>query len=90
MITTPSEWLKSMVKQSYLQEYEVEVINNGIDTSVFKPTASDLRQRYGLEGQKIALGVSNGWDTNKGLCYLERMAKELPQGWKVVIVGLSA
>ena len=90
VITTPSEWLKSMVKQSYLQEYEVEVINNGIDTSVFKPTASDLRQRYGLEGQKIALGVSNGWDTNKGLCYLERMAKELPQGWKVVIVGLSA
>ena len=89
-ITTPSAWLKSVVEQSYLREYAVQVINNGIDTSVFKPTVSDLRHRYGLEGQKIVLGVSNGWDTNKGLCYLERMARELPPGWKVVIVGLSA
>lgn len=90
VITTPSAWLKSLVEQSYLKEYEVQVVNNGIDTSIFKPTASDLRKRYGLTGQKIALGVANGWGPHKGLHYLERMAGDLPQGWKVVVVGLSA
>ena len=90
ILTTPSAWLKSLIEQSYLREYEVQVVNNGIDTSVFKPTASDLRERYGLTGQKIALGAANGWGPHKGLHYLERMAGDLPEGWKVVVVGLSA
>ena len=90
ILTTPSEWLKSLIEQSCLKEYEVQVVNNGIDTSIFKPTASDLRKRYGLTGQKIALGVANGWGPHKGLHYLERMAGDLPEGWKVVVVGLSA
>lgn len=88
-ITTPSAWLKSLVEQSFLQEYAVQVVHNGIDTAIFKPTESDLRERYGLVGQRIALGVSNGWDSRKGLEYLKRMAGDLPQGWKVVAVGLS-
>lgn len=90
VITTPSAWLKSLVEQSYLRAYGVQVVNNGVDTSVFKPTDSDLRQQHGLTGQKIVLGVANGWGPHKGLCYLERMAKDLPRGWKVVIIGLSA
>lgn len=89
-ITTPSNWLKSLVEQSCLGQYRVEVVSNGIDTSVFKPTASDLREQYGLTGEKIVLGAANGWGAHKGLCYLERMAGDLPQGWKVVVVGLSA
>ena len=88
-VTTPSAWLKSVVEQSFLQEYEVQVGQNGIDTAIFKPTESDLREQYGLVGQRIAIGVSNGWDSRKGLEYLKRMAGDLPQGWNVVAVGLS-
>lgn len=89
VIATPSAWLKSIVKQSFLQDYDVQVVNNGIDTAVFKPTLSELRKQYGLERKKIALGVANGWGPHKGLKYLQQMALDLPDEWKVVAVGLS-
>ena len=44
-LVTPSEWLARLVRQSFLKEYPVEVINNGIDLNVFKPTPSDLRTK---------------------------------------------
>lgn len=47
-IVTPSEWLAGLVKQSFLSEYPVKVINNGIDLTVFKPTMSDFRKRHGI------------------------------------------
>lgn len=88
VIATPSIWLKNIVKQSYLGAYDVEVINNGIDTTVFKSTKSNLREQYDLVGKKIALGVASGWGPHKGLDYLKRMANDLPANWKIVIIGL--
>ena len=58
-IVTPSKWLANLVKQSYLKEYPVKVINNGIDLEVFKPTQSDFRKKYNLENKFIILGVAN-------------------------------
>lgn len=45
IIITPSKWLADLVKQSYLKEYPVKVINNGIDLDVFKPTPSDFKEK---------------------------------------------
>ena len=66
-IVTPSQWLADLVKQSYLKEYPVQVINNGIDLTVFKPTESTFRAKYHLENKYIILGVSLGWNYKKGL-----------------------
>ena len=66
-IVTPSEWLANLVKQSFLKEYPIKVINNGIDLTVFKPTESNFRDKYGLQGKKIVLGVASGWTYRKGL-----------------------
>ncbi len=40
-IVTPSVWLKNIVGESFLKEYPVEVIPNGIDLSIFKPYRGD-------------------------------------------------
>ena len=48
-IVTPSEWLAGLVKESFLAEYPVEVINNGIDLDIFKPMLSDFRKNHGIE-----------------------------------------
>lgn len=37
ILVTPSQWLKRELEKSFLKEYQVEVIPNGIDTSIFKP-----------------------------------------------------
>ena len=88
-IVTPSKWLAGLVKQSYLSEYKVEVINNGIDLDIFKPTKSDFRERYGLENKFIILGVANVWDRRKGLQYLIDLAEKIDDNYKVIIVGVS-
>lgn len=89
IIVTPSRWLASLVKESFLKDYPVEVIPNGIDTDVFKPTASDFRKKYGLEGKFIILGVANVWEERKGLKYFLELSKLLREDEAIVLVGLS-
>ena len=45
-IVTPSKWLADIVKQSFLKEYPVKIIHNGIDLNVFNPKLSDFRNKY--------------------------------------------
>ena len=56
-IVTQSRWLAGEVKQSFLKEYPVQVIPNGIDRKCFRPVKSLLRQRLGLEGRFVILGA---------------------------------
>lgn len=87
-IITPSEWLAGLVKQSFLKEHPVKVINNGIDLSVFKPTESNFREKYNISEDKfILLGVSFGWGIRKGLDVFIRLAKVLDDSYKIVLVG---
>lgn len=89
VIVTPSKWLAGLVKQSFLGEYQIEVIYNGIDTDVFKPIPSDFKKHYGLEDKKILLGVASVWDSKKGFDDFIKLAGMLDEGYKIVMVGLS-
>lgn len=86
---TPSQWLADLVKQSFLKEYPVEVRYNTIDTSVFKPTPSDFREKNGLENKKILLGVASPWSERKGLPDFVKLSEMLDDDYKIVLVGLS-
>ena len=88
-IVTPSLWLSKLVKQSFLKEYPVKVINNGVDTSIFKPTSSNFREKYHLEDKKIVLGVASVWDRRKGLNDFIELSKILDDEYKIVLIGLS-
>ncbi len=88
-LITPSQWLADLVKQSFLQEYPVEVRHNTIDTNVFKPTESDFRERYGLQDKKIVLGVATAWDDRKGLEDFIKLSALLSENYAVVLVGLT-
>lgn len=88
-LITPSKWLADLVKQSYLKEYPVEVHYNKIDKTIFKPTPSDFRQRYGLEKNFIILGVASIWEPRKGLKDFLKLAQMLDDNYAIVLVGLS-
>ena len=87
IIVTPSQWLADLVKQSYLKDYPVKVINNGIDLSVFKPTESSFREKYGLTDKKVVLGVAFGWGKRKGFDVFVELASRLPDDYRIVLVG---
>lgn len=88
-IVTPSQWLADLVKQSFLSAYDVTVIHNGIDVSIFKPTNSDFRTIYGLQDKKVILGVASPWTARKGLQDFIKLADMLDDSMRIVLVGLN-
>lgn len=88
-LITPSKWLAGLVKESFLEKYPVEVHCNTIDTSIFKPTPSDFRQRYRLQDKKVILGVASTWSEQKGLQDFIRLAGMLDDTYRIVLVGLA-
>jgi glycosyltransferase involved in cell wall biosynthesis len=87
-IVTPSNWLASCVKQSFLNIYPVQVINNGIDLETFKRIPSEsFRQKYGVVGQFVILGVSFGWGLKKGLDIFIDLSKRLDSRFSIILVG---
>lgn len=89
-LITPSQWLADLVGESFLKDFPVEVRHNTIDTDVFKPTPSDFRERYGVGGRFMILGVASPWTERKGLNDFVKLAGELDsEKFAIVLVGLS-
>lgn len=88
-IVAPSKWLANLIKQSFLKDYHVEVIKNGIDVSEFRPTSSAFRRRHKLEGKFIILGVASAFVERKGYRYFIDLAKQLHQDEKIILVGVT-
>ena len=88
-IVTPSQWLAEQVRGSFFRDHPVHVIYNGIDLSVFRPTAGSFREKYGIpEDKKIVLGVAFGWGARKGLDVLIELARRLDSSrYQMVLVG---
>lgn len=88
-IVTPSKWLKQYVISSYLGEYPVCVINNGIDTSVFK-NSKNTSKYLKNEGKIIVLGVASSWSDTKGFSDFIKLDEMLDHNkFQIVMVGLN-
>src|SRR5690554_5107319 len=81
-IITPSRWLENQVKQSFLKDYMVKTINNGIDLEVFHPPKVK-------NNKKIIIGVASTWTTAKGLQDFIKLREILKDDIKIVLIGLS-
>lgn len=88
-IVTPSQWLANLTQESFLNEYPVKVINNGIDLSIFKPTPSDFRKKYKCKDKFLVLGVAFDWGIRKGLDVFIGLAKRLDDNYQIVLVGTN-
>lgn len=88
-VVTPSRWLKDLVKQSFLQDYPVELISNGIDLKLFTPVDSRFKERYNLKNHFLILGVANIWGERKGFDFFLKLAEQLNSDEKIVLLGLT-
>ena len=86
-IVTPSSWLANLVKQSFLKDYPVEVINNGINLNIFKPIKSNFREKYNIMDKKIVLGVAMPWSKKKGLDSFIELSRLLDNRYQIILVG---
>ncbi|HHQ4598308.1 glycosyltransferase [Aeromonas veronii] len=88
-IVTPSQWLADLVKKSYLKDYPVQVVNNGIDLSVFRIRQSEFRVKHNLDDKFLIMGAASIWSPRKGFNDFIALAKMLPDNYRLVMVGLS-
>lgn len=94
-ITVPSEWMAAQVKQSYLQEYPIQVVSNGINLDVFdfskcQDDSDSVLKKYNIpKDKKLLLGVASQWDYRKGLDDFISLSSSLPDDYIIVLVGLK-
>ncbi len=91
-IVTPSEWLKQQVEQSFLKDYPIKTIHNGIDIEVFRPADNEIkrkiRTKYGLDNRPLILGVASEWTEKKGIKDFAILSEKMPEA-QFIIVGLT-
>ena len=87
-LIVPSNWMKSMVARSYMKDYPVRVLPNGIDLNTFGVAESDFKTKNQLMDKFVVLGVSSFWNKMKGLDFFNRLADDLDkEKFQVVLVG---
>ena len=90
IIVTPSNWLSNLVSQSFLAEYEIKVIPNGVDTNIFRPIdTTKIRNKLHISNKTIVLGVAAIWDERKGLADFIELRNQLDDTYQIILVGLS-
>lgn len=88
-LVTPSRWLADLTHDSFLKEYPVEVINNGVDTGVFNVSNKDIKGKLGISGKKMLLAMATTFDRRKGTDYLQQIPGLLKENEVLVLVGLA-
>ena len=90
-IVTPSKWLKEQIQQSFLRQYPISVIYNGIDLNVFKKVeCDDIRQKLRLSGKNVILGVASEWTERKGLKDFVALDKIIDHSeYQILLVGVT-
>lgn len=86
---SPSQWLYNLQQQSFLRNKPCVVINNGVDTSVFRPVESNVRDCYGIGKRKMILAVAAGLALRKGREFLLKLPELLNDDEVLVLVGLG-
>lgn len=84
-----SYWLSQFIPDSILSQFNVKVIQNGIDLNVFKPTPNKIREKFNIPSNKtIVLGVlGSGFGLEKGKKEFVELAKY--DDIQIILLGLT-
>lgn len=89
-IVAVSNWLKDTAKQSFLSQYQIDTIYNGVNYDIFRPMDSmNVRKKYNLGDNFVILGVASNWNDQKGLNEFLELSKKLSDNELIVLVGLT-
>ena len=87
--TTPSNWLKGLVRQSFLKDKQCVVINNGVDINVFKPCGDHIKHRHDIDDKTLILAMASGFNKRKGIDYLLQIPDLLRDNEVLMLVGVT-
>lgn len=69
-----SEWIAREASKSFLKSKKITFINNGIDTTIFTPIKTNLRQSLHIpEDAFVIMGMANKWFLRNNQAVLDRI-----------------
>ncbi len=81
-----SDWVASEAKKSFLSEYDVRVIENGLDVSEIRSIESSPSD----DGVVRIVSVATWWDERKGIHRIFETARLLGDGYRFELVGSAS
>ena len=84
-LVTVSNWLADQVSKSFLKDYPIKVIHNGVDLNIFKPVEKITKDYE----KKLVLGIANVWSERKGLEEFKKLRTLLPSNYEILLIGLN-
>lgn len=88
-IVPVSEWIREEMQHSFFRNNQFHVIHNGINTNIFNIyNPEQVKQKYGLNGKHILLGVASIWSREKGFDDCIQMTDFLHPDEMLVLVGV--
>lgn len=89
-LVTPSKWLANLVGQSFLSEYPIKVINNGINLDNFYYQDNHTFDNIIDRNKRILLGVATPFNERKGYSDFIKLSQLIDNDkYQIVMVGLS-
>ncbi|MBQ8969409.1 MAG: glycosyltransferase [Bacteroidaceae bacterium] len=88
-ITTVSSWLKGVAELSYLKNFPINVVYNGVDIKLFSHIESNIREQLNIGNNKMLLAVASGFEERKGIYDFAALSKVLPSGYQIVLIGTN-
>jgi putative colanic acid biosynthesis glycosyltransferase len=87
---TVSFWLESLVRKSFLENNNIRVICNGVDSNIFKIQEKNnlLLEKYNFKGKTVLLAASTSWSKQKGYDDYIKLAEKLSNDELIVLIGL--
>lgn len=85
-----SEWISQEAQKNFLGEKKVTYIHNGVDSEIFQPTASTLREKYHLQDRFVILGLASKFFLPKNQETYERIVSSLHSDETLVLLGCTS
>lgn len=85
-----SDWLNGLARQSFLSDCRILTIHNGCNIDTFRPSESNVRERYHLQNKRVVMAVASlGFGGRKGFDDLITLRRILDERYLIVMVGCS-
>jgi putative colanic acid biosynthesis glycosyltransferase len=91
ILVSPSYWLAEHLRHSFLKQYPIKVINNGVNLEKFRQVdPQKARTKFKIKGKYVILGVASIWRKGKGLADFVQLRSLLDSKIEIVLVGLNS
>ncbi len=78
-----SQWVANEMKKSFLSEYPITVIDNGVD---YHPIQAEIKYKFD-KGNITIICVSTAWNDRKGIFRILEIARMLGDNFTILLVG---